>query len=30
VTVPADGTETLIFNEWTKAGVADATPGPSY
>lgn len=30
VTVPADGMETLIFNEWTKAGVADATPGPSY
>lgn len=30
VSVPAQGMETLIFNEWTKAGVAEATPGPSY
>ncbi|MBK5930165.1 hypothetical protein [Halochromatium salexigens] len=30
VTVPAQGMETLIFNDWTKAGVAEATPGPSY
>lgn len=30
VTVPAQGMETVIFNGWTKAGVAEATPGPSY
>jgi hypothetical protein len=30
VTVPAQGLETVIFNGWTKAGVAEATPGPSY
>lgn len=30
VTVPAKGMETVIFNDWTKAGVAAATPGPSY
>ncbi len=30
VRVPAQGMETVIFNEWTKAGVAEATPGPSY
>jgi len=22
--------ETVIFNGWTKAGVVEATPGPSY
>lgn len=30
VSVPAQGMETVLFNEWTKAGVAAATPGPSY
>lgn len=30
VRVPAQGMETVIFNDWTKAGVAQATPGPSY
>jgi hypothetical protein len=30
VTVPAQGMETVVFNDWTKAGVAAATPGPSY
>ncbi|MCF7997040.1 MAG: hypothetical protein K9L88_19745 [Chromatiaceae bacterium] len=30
VTVPAQGLETMIFNGWTKAGVAEATPGPNY
>lgn len=30
VRVPATGMETVIFNDWTKAGVAAATPGPSY
>jgi hypothetical protein len=30
VQVPAQGMETLIFNQWTKSGVAEATPGPTY
>lgn len=30
VQVPAQGMETVIFNDWTKAGVAQATPGPTY
>lgn len=30
VDVPSAGMETVIFNGWTKAGVAEATPGPSY
>lgn len=30
VTVPAQGMETVIFNEWTRAGVAEVTPGPGY
>lgn len=30
VSVPRQGMETAIFNDWTKAGVAAATPGPSY
>ena len=30
VQVPAEGMKTVIFNDWTKAGVAEATPGPTY
>ncbi len=30
VEVPAAGLHTVVFNEWTKAGVAEETPGPTY
>jgi hypothetical protein len=30
VTVPASGLETVIFNQWTKEGIAARTPGSSY
>ena len=30
VEVPATGLHTVVFNEWTKAEVAEETPGPSY
>ena len=30
VTVPASGMETVVFSNWTKAGVAEVTPGPAY
>lgn len=29
VDVPAQGMETVLFNDWTKADVAEATPGPT-
>jgi hypothetical protein len=30
VTVPASGMATVVFNQWTKEGVAQASPGPFY
>jgi hypothetical protein len=30
VQLPATGLHTLVFNQWTKAGVAQETPGPTY
>jgi hypothetical protein len=30
VTVPAGGMATVVFNQWTKEGVAQASPGPFY
>jgi len=30
VEVPASGTAKVVFNNWTKEGVAQATPGPYY
>jgi len=30
VQVPASGMESVVFNNWTKAGVDQATPGPYY
>jgi|GEM_PF-1789288 len=30
VQVPLDGMETVVFNAWTKEGLAEVTPGPSY
>jgi len=30
VQVPHSGLETVVFNEWTKAGVAQTTPGAGY
>jgi len=30
VQVPATGLRTVVFNEWTKAGVAKETPGPGF
>ncbi len=30
VQIPAQGMETVVFNNWTKPGVAAATPAPTY